>query len=81
MIVQIYNINITLRKEKWSDKLCNGILQMVLGEEMEDPARRADELWNSAGMNCGKGVQESKQNLAGFETTGPVKSSMKSWSC
>ena len=54
---------------------------MVLGEEMEDPARRADELWNSAGMNCGKGVQESKQNLAGYETAGPVKSSMKSWSC
>ena len=31
--------------------------------------------------NCGKGLQGSKQNLVWYETTGPVKSSVKSWHC
>ena len=58
---------------QWPDKLYNEILWMVLGEEREDPARCDDELW--------KGVKGSKQNLVGYETTGPVKSSVESWRC
>ena len=38
---------------QWPDKLCNGILWMVLEEKRGDLE-----------TNCGKGVQESKQNLA-----------------
>ena len=33
---------------QWPDKLCNGILWMVLGEERADPARREDELWKGS---------------------------------
>ena len=44
---------------QWPDKLYNGILWMVLGEESGDPARRGD-----VETNYGKGVQESKQKLA-----------------
>ena len=54
---------------QWPDKLCNGILWMVLGEERGDPARRRD-----VEMNSGKREEESKQNLVLYETTGPVKS-------
>ena len=55
---------------QWPDKLCNGILWMVLGEER-----------GNIETNCGKGMQESKQNLVWFETTGSVKSSVESWRC
>ena len=41
-------------------KLCNGIVWMVLVEDRGDYARRGDELWKGSG----KGVEESKQNLA-----------------
>ena len=37
---------------QWPDKLWNGILWMVLGEERGDLVRPGDELW-----------KESKQNL------------------
>ena len=37
---------------QWTDKLCNGILWMVLGKTLRDVK-----------TNCGKAVQESKQNL------------------
>ena len=40
------------------DKLCNGILWMILGEERKDHARHG-----YVQTNCGKGLQESKQNL------------------
>ena len=58
------------------DKLNNGILCMVLGEERGDPARRGDVVQVQGAV-----VQESKQNLVRFETTGPVKSSVERWRC
>ena len=33
---------------QWPDKLCNGIIWMVLGEERGDPTRRGDELWKGS---------------------------------
>ena len=42
--------------------------------------KKGETLWDLV-TNCGKGVQESKQNLAWFETTGPVKSSVERWRC
>ena len=42
--------------------------------------KKGETLWDLE-TNCGKGVQESKQNLAWFEATGPVKSSVEIWCC
>ena len=39
-----------------------------------------ETLWDLE-TNCGKGMQECKQNLTWFETTGPVMSSVESWRC
>ena len=72
-----WQIDVTIKRHKWgwvghtlrtlcTDKLCNRIRWMVLKEERVDPARLE--------TNCGKGVQESKQILVWFKTTGPVKS-------
>ena len=49
---------------QWPNKLCNGILWMVLGEERGHPARRGDQLWNGSANYILVGIKEfTKKNI------------------
>ena len=67
---------ILLRCSTYFCKIC-----MKLPKVLLDFNHNRWETLRDLQTNCVKGVQESKQNLVWFETTGPVKISMKSSRC